>query len=149
MNARPQRRLLDQLRARGIRLTSQRSVLVSILDAEEGFVDAAALCMLAKRKGVRVDRATVYRTLALLRDNNLLAAGDRAEAAVAAPAKDELGLVCDQCGTRQPIAADAPGSIKRELQRCTGFDASAVRLEARGECRLCAAKSRLRGKSKN
>ena len=152
MRPRPQRKLLDQLRARGIRLTSQRTILVNILDAEDGFVDVATLCTIARRKGARVDRATVYRTLALLRANNLLAAAADAPAApngAALPAKDEWGLVCEQCGTRQPVAADAPDSIKRELQRCTGFNARAVRLDAKGECRLCAVKTRLRTRPKN
>jgi Fe2+ or Zn2+ uptake regulation protein len=162
MTAHPQRRLLDQLRARGIRLTSQRTILMNILDAADGFVDVATLCALARRKGARVDRATVYRTLALLRSNGLLAArdgaadwapsassADRAPGTPVAVAHDELGLVCEQCGTRQPVAAEAPDSIKKELQRCTGFDARAVRLQASGECRLCAAKGRLRTRPKD
>lgn len=150
MRLQPQRKLLEQLRARGIRLTSQRTVLVNILDTQDGFVDVPTLCTIARRKGARVDRATVYRTLALLRANELLtptpdAPGVADRARTAAPiAGDELGLVCESCGTRQPVAADAPDSIKRELQKCTGFDARAVRLEASGECRLCAAKTRLR-----
>ena len=155
MRTRPQRKLLDQLRARGIRLTSQRTTLVNILDAEDGFVDVATLCTIARRKGARVDRATVYRTLALLRANDLLVpaadgpASPDGTVGAALPARDEWGLVCEQCGTRQPVAMDAPDSIKRELQRSTGFNARAVRLEARGECRLCAAKTRLRTRSRN
>lgn len=153
MTPHPQRRLLDQLRARGIRLTSQRTILMNILDGADGFVDVATLCAMARRKGARVDRATVYRTLALLRANDLLApnagAADRAPGKPAAIGRDELGLVCEQCGARQPVGAEAPDSIKRELQRCTGFDARAVRLQASGECRLCAARTRLRTRSKD
>ncbi len=155
MPPQPQRRLLDQLRARGIRLTSQRTVLMNILDGADGFVDVATLCAIARRKGARVDRATVYRTLALLRANDLFAltadapSGPGQQAEAAPVAQDELGLVCEQCGTRQPVAVDAPDSIKRELQRCTGFDVRAMRLEASGECRLCAARTRLRTRSKN
>ena len=158
MKASPPHRLLDQLRARGIRLTSQRTVLMNILDTADGFVDVATLCALARRKGARVDRATVYRTLALLRANGLLSPGVEVGEAEQAPrsgglerevAHDELGLVCEQCGARQPVAGDAPDSIKRELQRCTGFDARAVRLQASGECRLCAAKARLQSKAKD
>jgi Fe2+ or Zn2+ uptake regulation protein len=154
MPAQTPRRLLDKLRARGIRLTSQRAVLVNILDAEDRFVDVPTLCSIARRRGARVDRATVYRTLALLRNNNLLApaAGAASDsetgAAAAPPLMDEWSLVCERCGTRQPVAANMPDSIKRELQRCTGFRASAVRLEAGGECRLCSAKARLRTRSK-
>jgi Fe2+ or Zn2+ uptake regulation protein len=155
MSLGPQRKLLDQLRARGIRLTSQRTVLVNILDCEDDFVDVATLCSMAKRRGARVDRATVYRTLALLRAHDLLSPGNgvaggsnRAGKAVRV-GQDELGLVCEQCGAYQPVAEGAPDSIKRELQRCTGFDARAVRLEASGECRLCAAKARLRARAKD
>jgi Fe2+ or Zn2+ uptake regulation protein len=158
MTGSPRRRLLDQLRARGIRLTAQRAALVNILEAADGFVDVATLCALARRKGARVDRATVYRTLALLRANGLLHPSGDASGAEQAPGsdgagrgveQDEWGLVCEQCGTRQPVAGNAPESIKRELQRWTGFDAHAVRLQARGECRLCAAKARLQGKPKS
>jgi Fe2+ or Zn2+ uptake regulation protein len=145
------RRLLDQLRARGIRLTSQRVVLMSILEAQEGFLDVATLCAMCRRKGAAVDRATVYRTLAMLRANHLLAPATHGAPSSdgngsLAVTQDEFGLVCEQCGTHQPVAPDAHASIKRELQRSTGFDARAVRLVASGECRLCSAKSRLRSK---
>ena len=153
MSPQAPRKLLDQLRARGVRLTSQRTVLMNILDSADGFMDVATLCAMARRKGARVDRATVYRTLALLRAHDLLApvsdaVAHKQEQQPAPITKDELTLVCQQCGAAQPIAADAPGSIKRELQRCTGFDARAVRLEASGECRLCGARSRLRSRPK-
>jgi Fur family transcriptional regulator, ferric uptake regulator len=149
----PPRRLLEQLRARGIRLTAQRTILMNILDAEDGFVDVATLCNIARRKGARVDRATVYRTLALLRAHDLLNPGvgpavPAERPAVPPLARDELVLVCERCGAQQPAAAEAPDSIKREILKCTGFDARAARLEAVGECRLCAAKSRLRSRSK-
>jgi len=152
MPLRPPRRLLKQLRARGIRLTSQRTILLNILDQEDGFADVATLRAIAKQKGARIDRATVYRTLALLRANDLLApATDAAhgpESVNGAPpiARDELRLTCERCGGRQPVATDTLDSIKREIRKCTGFHARAVRLEASGECRLCAAKMRLRNR---
>ena len=150
----PQRRLLELLRARGVRLTSQRTILMNILDEQDGFVDVGTLLSMAKRKGARIDRATVYRTLALLRANNLLAPPDGAangpeRANAGSPvAQDELRLTCERCGGRQPVATDTPDSIKREIRRCAGFQARAVRLEASGECRLCAAKMRLRDRSR-
>ena len=153
MPLRPPRRLLKQLRARGIRLTSQRTILLNILDQEDVFADVATLRAIAKQKGARIDRATVYRTLALLRANDLLApATDAAhgpESVNGAPpiARDELRLTCERCGGRQPAATDTLDSIKREIRRCTGFQARAVSLEASGECRLCAAKMRLRNRS--
>jgi len=116
-------------------------------------VDVATLRAIAKQKGARIDRATVYRTLALLRANDLLApaareaSGPERANGAATVARDELRLTCERCGRRQPVAADAPDSIKREVRRCIGFQARAVRLEASGQCRLCAAKLRLRNRS--
>ena len=127
---------------------------MNILDEQDGFVDVATLLAIAKRKGARIDRATVYRTLALLRVNDLLAPADGAangpeRANAGSPvAQDELRLTCERCGGRQPVATDTPDSIKREIRRCAGFQARAVRLEASGECRLCAAKMRLRDRSR-
>jgi hypothetical protein len=46
------------------------------------------------------------------------------------------------------VATDTPDSIKREIRRCAGFQVRAVRLEASGECRLCAAKTRLRERAR-
>src|ERR1700675_1803970 len=109
MRPQPPRSLLEQLRARGIRLTSQRAVLMDILDAEDRFVDVATLCAIAERKGARVDRSTAYRTLALLRANDLLAPAvgapngpDRANRA-APVERDHWGLVCERCGALQPV----------------------------------------------
>ena len=126
---------------------------MNILDEQDGFVDVATLLAIAKRKGARIDRATVYRTLSLLRANDLLApvpgaAGGPERANIgSAIAQDELRLTCERCGGRQPVATDTPDSIKREIRRCAGFQVRAVRLEARGECRLCAAKMRLRSRA--
>ena len=144
--------LLEQIRARGIRLTTQRTMLANILDEQDRFLDAPALLAMAQRKGAHVDRATVYRTLALLRAHELLAPAHPAAPSLqrangpATVSGDELNLTCDRCGGRQPVTANAPDSIKREIRRCTGFQARAVRLEASGECRLCAAKMRLRNR---
>jgi Fe2+ or Zn2+ uptake regulation protein len=147
------RGLLHQLRARGIRLTPQRAVLVEILDGHDEFLDAATLCALARRRGVRVDRATVYRTLALLRTNQLMGpepdAAGRQPAAFSAPPlrSEEVRLVCEQCRKQQPVSAETPALIKKVLQRCTGFLGKAVNLQASGECRLCAARSRIKQRS--
>jgi Fur family ferric uptake transcriptional regulator len=153
MTAQPSSRpsLLEKIRARGIRLTAQRALLMRILDDQDSFMDAAALLAVAKKRGARVDRATVYRTLAMLRSSGLLLPGGAGGSTNPAPAEpamaasDELLLTCDRCGNRQPVAAGAPALIKRELRRCTGFEPRSVRLESSGSCRFCAAKMRIVG----
>ena len=61
------RSLMKELAARGIRMTAQRRLLVGIIQDSPRHLDAAALLKVAKQKDPSVDRATVYRTIALLK----------------------------------------------------------------------------------
>ena len=63
--------LMKQLVARGVRITAQRRLLVGIMQDSPRHLDAAALLELAKKQDPHVDRATVYRTIALLKDRGL------------------------------------------------------------------------------
>ena len=78
------------MRAKGLRLTSQRRILADLLEQAEEHLDAEAVYRLARRKDPRIHRATVYRTLNTLKklglvdelrtsDDYLLAASDSAD----------------------------------------------------------------------
>jgi len=140
-----QRKLLEQLRARGVRLTSQRTLLVTILDAQDKFLDVESLCAIVRRSGARVDRATVYRTLALLRAHNLLGpanSNEKSESPVLSDSieRDKVRFICRTCGRQLLEPPGISGLIKREVQKLSGFRIRALRLEAGGECRSCALK---------
>jgi len=64
--------LLKELVARGVRITAQRRLLVGIMQDASRHLDAAALLRIAKEKDPNVDRATVYRTIALLKERGLI-----------------------------------------------------------------------------
>ncbi len=58
--------------ARGVRITAQRRLLIGIIQDASRHLDAAALLRLAKQQDPDIDRATVYRTIALLKDRGLI-----------------------------------------------------------------------------
>ncbi len=131
--------LLELFRLRRIPLTSQRRALLNVL-AEKGFSDIQTLCRLASRRGTHVDRATAYRTLALLRANGLLLPQNSRPLAIPSPSAsgDQLQFLCECCGKPQPITGRFPQWLRKQLQSRTGFKAATIVLEARGRCRRCA-----------
>ena len=59
--------LLNAVEAQGIRLTAQRRALIETIQEATSHLDAAALLKLARERDPKIDRATVYRTLELLK----------------------------------------------------------------------------------
>ena len=64
--------LITELIGRGVRITPQRQTLVEIIQDSPKHLDAAALLKVARRKDPGINRATVYRTVALLKDLGLI-----------------------------------------------------------------------------
>jgi Fe2+ or Zn2+ uptake regulation protein len=65
-------RLQGALRAAGRRLTAQRRLILQVLEESAGHLDADALYDRVKARDPDVSLATVYRTLALLREIGLV-----------------------------------------------------------------------------
>ncbi len=57
-----------QLRAAGIRVTSQRSLILEVLSRPAAHLDANEIFEQARRQDARLSLSTVYRTLSLLKD---------------------------------------------------------------------------------
>jgi Fe2+ or Zn2+ uptake regulation protein len=62
----------DAIRAAGGRLTTQRRLILDLLERTEGHLDAERLYLLAHHEDAMVSLATIYRTLNVLRDANLI-----------------------------------------------------------------------------
>ena len=65
-------RLQDALRLAGRRLTPQRRLILQVLEESDGHLDADALYDRVKARDPDVSLATVYRTLAVLREIGLV-----------------------------------------------------------------------------
>jgi Fur family transcriptional regulator, ferric uptake regulator len=62
------RQLLDELASEGVRLTAQRRALIEVIQVASQHLDAASMPQLARQREPGIDRATVYRTIELLRN---------------------------------------------------------------------------------
>ena len=59
-------------RAKGVRLTRQRQILLDLIDKTGQHLDAERLYLLAKEKDPKLNRVTVYRTLKILKEGGLV-----------------------------------------------------------------------------
>lgn len=139
------RSLVKELAAKGVRLTSQRRVLIEIIQQAEQHLDAATLGELARQRGVNVDRATVYRTVELLKKHRLIdeldlmhLQGEKHYYEVKTR-RDHMHLACFRCQRIVEFASPLFEKLKAELTRQTGFDVRVTRLEVGGLCPECRA----------
>jgi Fur family transcriptional regulator, ferric uptake regulator len=137
------RTLLDELANKGIRLTSQRRVLVDIIQMADRHLDAASLLELARKKEPNIDRATVYRTIELLKKLRLIdeldlmhLQGEKHYYEVKTR-HDHVHLACFQCGRIEEFSSVLYEQLKTEIASKAGFELRVARLEIGGRCRSC------------
>ena len=56
------RALLDELAAKGVRLTAQRRALIEVIQEASEHLDAGSLLELARKRAPNLDHPSVYRT---------------------------------------------------------------------------------------
>lgn len=99
---------------------------------------------LARAKDQAIDRATVYRTIALLKDLGLIDELDLMHIEgekhyyEAKTDRDHCHLACLHCGAILEYASPAFEALKREIANRNNFDVKVVRLEVGGMCKRCA-----------
>jgi len=65
-------RLQGLLAERGIRMTNQRRAILSVIETAHKHLDATQILRKAQKMDASIDRATVYRTLGLLKRQGLI-----------------------------------------------------------------------------
>jgi Fur family ferric uptake transcriptional regulator len=135
--------LMEELIARGVRITAQRRLLVGIIQDSSRHLDAAALLKAAVRKDPNIDRATVYRTIALLKDLGLIDELDLMHLEgekhyyEAKTSRDHCHMACFRCGAIMEYASASFEKLKQEMAKQSGFQIRVVRLEVGGLCKRC------------
>jgi len=125
-------------------MTSQRRLLVGIMQDSPSHLDAATLLAIAKQRDPRIDRATAYRTIALLKDRGLIDELDLMHLEgekhyyEAKTSRDHCHMACFGCGGIIEYASPAFENLKREMAKRGDFQIRVVRLEVGGYCRHCA-----------
>lgn len=133
---------LQHLRERGFRMTPQRELILSALHDFEGLATAEEITQRVHETSASIDVSTVYRTLELLEELELVACIDSGEAqrryellGIHGP---HLHLVCQNCG--QVIGADLElaQAFSARLLAEFGFQPTLERLSIPGICPNCA-----------
>jgi Fur family ferric uptake transcriptional regulator len=134
---------IQQLRKRGFRLTPQRENILSVLHDVDGLVTAEEIYNRVLRINTSVDMSTVYRTLDLLQEFDLVACvepgDDQRRYELLGIHGPHLHLVCQACG--QVIGADSEVAqdFGQRLQDEYGFVPALEHLSVPGLCATCAA----------
>ena len=135
--------LRKQLTERGVRMTAQRRLLVGIIQDSPRHLHAAALLKAAQQKDAHVDRATVYRTIGLLKGLGLIDELDLMHLEgekhyyEAKTNRDHCHLACFGCGAIMEYASSSFEKLKAEIAKQSRFQIRVVRLEVGGFCKRC------------
>src|SRR6202167_6692929 len=135
--------LLEELIASGVWITAQRWLLVGIMQDASRHLDAAALLHIAQQHDPNLDRATVYRTIALLKDHGLIDELDLMHIEgekhyyEAKTSRDHSHMACFRCGAIMEYASSSFEKLKKEMAKQSGFQIRVVRLEVGGFCKRC------------
>src|SRR5277367_21312 len=138
------RSLLDEVAARGIRLTPQRRALIQVIQDAREHLDAGSLLELARQREPSIDRATVYRTIELLKKLRLIdeldlmhLEGEKHFYEVKTKS-EHIHLACFSCGRIEEFSSALFERLKAEISEQAGFSIRVTRLEVGGACRACA-----------
>src|SRR5262249_47449041 len=121
------RDLLEELRLKGVRMTPQRRAVVEVIQQSTDHVDAEELLVRARARQPNIDRATVYRTIELLKKLRLIDEldlmhidGEKHYYEVR-PTKDHIHLACFRCGRIEEFSNPLFEELKAEISTRTGF----------------------------
>lgn len=126
-------------------MTAQRRALVEVIQEATEHLDAASLLRLARQREPGIDRATVYRTIELLKKYRLVdeldlmhLCGEKHYYEVKTR-QDHIHLACFRCGRIEEFSSSLFEQLKVEIAKQAGFTIRVTRLEVGGNCRVCAA----------
>jgi Fur family ferric uptake transcriptional regulator len=134
---------LQKLRDRGLRLTPQREMILSIMHDVEGLSTVDEIYAQVHALTSAVDISTIYRTLDLLQELDIVACVDPGDGqhhyellGVHGP---HIHLICQSCGEVSGIDVKEAGLFAEQLRADHGFVADLDHLSIAGLCRQCAA----------
>jgi Fur family ferric uptake transcriptional regulator len=130
----------DYLRARGLRWTPQRRLLLDVLAETDGHVTGSELVERCRDVDPGTTPSTVYRTLRVLEDLGVVrhAHGrDGREEFHVRPATDHGHLHCEHCGASWEIGPEDATATVASFRERFGFEVDLSHLTVVGRCAAC------------
>ena len=134
------RDIIRKLTERGYRLTPQRIMIVSAIEDSDGHISAEEIYAQVIAKYPQVNISTVYRTLELLKQLDLVTETDFGEGRVRyhpAGKGHHHHLVCQECGAITDLDEIELTPLKHILLREYEFSADLRHLAIFGRCVKC------------
>lgn len=133
-----------RLRARGLRWTPQRRVLVEVLSTTDGHVTGSELVERCRERDPGTIPSTVYRTLDVLEELGVLSHShgvDGREEFHVLPEAEHGHLYCRGCGGEWDLATDDPAvrTAVAAFDTQRGFAVDVSHLTLSGRCAACRA----------
>jgi Fur family ferric uptake transcriptional regulator len=131
-----------RLRDEGYRLTPQRQLVWDVLRTAEHHLTADEILERVQAKVGDFNVASVYRTLALLAELDLVIQvrlGDGAASWELTHPDDEFHLVCRRCGQVTHHHGTLVSDVRQHLHAGHGFTPETVDLVVHGVCAACSA----------
>jgi Fur family ferric uptake transcriptional regulator len=132
----------ERLRARGLRWTPQRRILVEVLSRTDGHVTGSDLVERCRAIDPDTIPSTVYRTLDVLEELGVLShshGADGREEFHVMPATEHGHLYCRRCGGSWDLEAADRAVVETlaAFDRERGFAVDVSHLTLSGRCRVC------------
>lgn len=133
--------LLRRAEEHGIRLTTPRTELLQVIAGLPNRFTASQFVEAAQQEAPTVGRATVFRTLQLLCEANVLEqvrlADGQSVYVKGHPPSHHHHLICSACGRMQNIHSGEVGKLAQSLAAQEGSSAMDHMFEVHGLCSLC------------
>jgi len=133
---------VERLRAAGYKITPPRLAVLQVIEQEGEHLDPAQILRRAQSIHPDIGRATVYRTLELLTQLNIVRpiyVGEHGPTYIRAEGGHHH-LVCSTCGVVIDFDQCMAGEMTRELAERFGFQIQSHLLEFYGLCAGCQGK---------
>ncbi|MBU1637219.1 transcriptional repressor [bacterium] len=127
----------------GVKLTFQRLVIMEELARSDGHPDAETVYLAAKQRIPMISQDTVYRTLWLLHDLNLIESLGSPQERVRFDANPDPHhhFVCSQCGATYDFYSDEFNHLNIPPAVSELGTVSVTKVEMRGLCKQCKIKN--------
>jgi len=135
------KRLAEQLRERGYRVTAQRTIILETIAHMKAHNSAQQVYEGARQRLPGLNLATVYRTVESLHEagliNILSAGGEPMRFSLRNPENSHSHLVCRECGSIFEVATKGIEAFTRRVETETRFRIDSEHLTLEGLCETC------------
>ena len=132
-------KVMDELRARGYRMTPQRRAIVEEIMRARGHISPQTVALRVRERLPGVNPSTIYRTLDLLEQMGIVAhahleAGPEYHRA---HEHDHVHLICSRCNKAQSLSEEETQPLKDLIARHNGFVPDFTHFAISGLCADC------------